>query len=432
MSKFLHKMVVGIDVSADFSVIAILAPDGETYKKPFRIEHDLDGFRKLESIIKKGEKEFNDTCGIFMESTSTYHKPLFNYLSKEFDTYILNPLVICTGRQKNIRKVKNDQVDAFNIAFSCKYQDLKVSQDVDDVVYTLKMLCREYYNYTDMRSDQIKKLKSTLKVIFPGFLKVFSTLNTKTSLAILEKYPRPDDILNANKNKIIELILDTSKKSKGFALDKYDKLVNAANEAKIIAINQSSLYLKVKIAVDMINQINKERELLIAEIERLIYDENTPDYVATNVELLKSIPGIATFTAITIVSEMGDIKKFKKAKQLVAFFGLDTSVKQSGKYVSTGRKISKRGTSFGRRALYTVALGSIKLNKKGKPLNSVLYNYYYDNLNKKPKKIKLCAIMHKLLNYIFSVLKNQKPYEERNPKLHEKMYLKNNKKEKIA
>ena len=123
MSKFLHKMVVGIDVSADFSVVSILAPDGETYKKPFRIEHDLDGFRKLECIIKKGEKEFNDTCGIFMESTSTYHKPLFNYLNKEFDTYILNPLVICSGRQKNIRKVKNDQVDALNIAFSCKYQD---------------------------------------------------------------------------------------------------------------------------------------------------------------------------------------------------------------------------------------------------------------------------------------------------------------------
>ncbi|WP_330654605.1 hypothetical protein [Intestinibacter bartlettii] len=70
MSKFLNKMVVGIDVAADFSVVAILSPNGEIYKNPFRIEHDLDGFKKLELVIKKGENEFNDKCGIFMESTS--------------------------------------------------------------------------------------------------------------------------------------------------------------------------------------------------------------------------------------------------------------------------------------------------------------------------------------------------------------------------
>ena len=31
MPKFLHKMVVGIDVSADFSVVEILSPNGEIY-----------------------------------------------------------------------------------------------------------------------------------------------------------------------------------------------------------------------------------------------------------------------------------------------------------------------------------------------------------------------------------------------------------------
>lgn len=53
-------------------------------------------------------------------------------------------------------------------------------------------------------------------------------------------------------------------------------------------------------------------------------------------------------------------------------------------------------------------------------------------MDKKPKKVKLCAIMHKLLKYIFSVLKNQKKYEFRSPKLHERMYLNNNEKNKSA
>lgn len=47
MSKFLYKPTVGIDVSADFSVVAILSPDGEIYRKPFKIKHDRDGFDYL-------------------------------------------------------------------------------------------------------------------------------------------------------------------------------------------------------------------------------------------------------------------------------------------------------------------------------------------------------------------------------------------------
>ncbi|EQB88761.1 hypothetical protein M918_23255, partial [Clostridium sp. BL8] len=47
------------------------------------------------------------------------------------------------------------------------------------------------------------------------------------------------------------------------------------------------------------------------------------------------------------------------------------------------------------------------------------------NLSGKKKKVALVAVMHKLLNYIFAVLRNQKEYEQRLPKVHQKMYLEN-------
>lgn len=47
-------------------------------------------------------------------------------------------------------------------------------------------------------------------------------------------------------------------------------------------------------------------------------------------------------------------------------------------------------------------------------------------MRNKKKKVGLVAVMHKLINYIFSVLKNQKEYELRDPKLHLQMYLNNN------
>lgn len=57
--------------------------------------------------------------------------------------------------------------------------------------------------------------------------------------------------------------------------------------------------------------------------------------------------------------------------------------------------------------------------------NSVLLDYYKNNMNGKSKKVGLVAIMHKLMKYIFSVLSSQKLYEIRNPKLHCKMYIEN-------
>ena len=51
MNKYINRPVVGIDVAAEFSMVAILAPDGEVYRKSFRINHTLDGFEYLAWII---------------------------------------------------------------------------------------------------------------------------------------------------------------------------------------------------------------------------------------------------------------------------------------------------------------------------------------------------------------------------------------------
>lgn len=149
------------------------------------------------------------------------------------------------------------------------------------------------------------------------------------------------------------------------------------------------------------------------------------DAFKKNVQLLYSILGVGKLTAITIMSEIGNIKNFVKPKHLVAYFGLDSSVSQSGKFNSYRNVMSKRGTKIGRRALYAVALASVRTNVNGKPINKVLLQYYKENLNGKSKKVGLVAVMHKLINYIFSILKNQKEYELRDPKIHVKMYLDN-------
>ncbi|MHC1682013.1 MAG: IS110 family transposase [Clostridiaceae bacterium] len=425
MSKYYFRPTVGIDVSADFSVVAMLAPNGEVYRKPFKIMHSRNGFDYLVDQIKKAEKEFNMKTAIFMESTGVYHLTLFHFLCDKFETFILNPLVTNCNKNGDIRKVKNDKKDALTIATIGKFQNVKCSSNFDVEIYTLKSLCRDYYKLTDSKSLYKKKLSTDLRVIFPSYNSVFSNITCKTSIAILKEFSSPEAILNADKDKLIKLISNHSRKGLAHSEKVYKKLIDAADEALYIGIKSTSLFVKLTNTITVIEAFEKQIESLLTEIYSLLENDRLPEQFKKNIMLIYSIPGVGQLTAVTIMSEIGNIDGFLKPKHLVAFFGIDPSVNQSGKFNSDKNTMSKRGTRIGRRALYAVALASVRTNRNGEPLNKVLLNYYKENLKGKSKKVGLVAIMHKLINYIFSVLKNKKEFELRDPKIHIKMYLEN-------
>ena len=121
--------------------------------------------------------------------------------------------------------------------------------------------------------------------------------------------------------------------------------------------------------------------------------------------LLLSIPGVGELTAATIIGEIGDISRFSTVKKLVAFAGLDPSVYESGKFKSSHNKISKRGSTHLRKALYQAASAGIR-KSKGSPNNSILYDYYIKKVNEgKAKKVAIIACAHKLLRIIYGIWK---------------------------
>ena len=426
MSKFFYSPTVGIDVSSDFSYVAILAPNGDIYRKSFKIKHDVSGFNHLLKEIKKVEEEFNMKTGIFMESTGVYHLSLFHFLNKNFDnTFVINPLVTKCNKNVDIRKVKNDKKDALSIAKIGKFQDIKLSQGVSLDIFLLKSLIREYYKLTDNCSTYKKKLSTDLRIIFPGYKNIFSSATSNSSLAILKDYPTPESVLDAPKDLIIDILIKKSKKGVAWAEKVYSTLINVANEATIIGLPLHGFSVKITSTITLITTLESEIENLLNEIESLISSNDFPEQIRKNIELIDSIPGIGRLTAITLVAEIGNIDGFIKPKHLVAFFGIDSSVNESGNFKGNQNKISKRGTRIGRRALYAVALACIRTNRNGVPINKVLLDYYQTNLNGKKPKVALVAIMHKIINYIFAVLRNQTSFELRDPKIHKQMFLEN-------
>ena len=70
---------------------------------------------------------------------------------------------------------------------------------------------------------------------------------------------------------------------------------------------------------------------------------------------LHTIPGVGVIGAATILAEIGDIHRFSNSASLVAYAGIDPTVKQSGEFNSTHNHMSKRGSPYLRHTIFTSA-----------------------------------------------------------------------------
>jgi len=144
----------------------------------------------------------------------------------------------------------------------------------------------------------------------------------------------------------------------------------------------------------------------IASIDKeLKYVVSKDNYVSEKVKKITTIPGISFLTVVTVIGETGGFDNTKSIRQITSYAGYDVSIKESGKWKGKTR-ISKKGNSYIRRAMYMPALSSIRFSETSK--------IFYDRINqKKPSGlIAVTAIQRKLLGLIYTLWKNDTEYIE--------------------
>jgi transposase len=418
------RPIAGIDVGKFFSEMAILSPYNEVVAR-IKIHHDStsDVERAIE-LLKKTEKDFASRPFVVMESTGHYHKILFHSLCKAgFEVSVTNPIQTDSIKNIGIRKVKNDKVDARKIALLYRFQELKTTNIPGEDIECLKNLCRQYYKLNDELTAYKNRLTGIVDQLMLNFKDVFSSIFSKAAIAILEEYPTPTDMLKANRNKLISLIHEKSRKSFKWSTSKYELLISKAKEFEPLSIHNSSNIAMLGVYISMIKILEENLDKILKAIQKLIAEDMAKDMpmMAFTLELLQSLPGIGLLTATTILAEVGDFSAFSKPGKLVAYFGIDPSVKQSGEFTGTRNKISKRGSSLLRRVLFTTALANIRTKCNKKACNPVMLEFYKSKCQSKPKKVALGAVMRKLVCIIFAVLRDRKPYQLRYPQVHAQM-----------
>lgn len=415
---------VGIDVGSDFSLMAVALPTQELVGKPYKIFHDsqrsMDGaIDMILSLMKK----HGLSARVFMESTGIYHFPLY-YRMKDagLNVNILNPLITHANKDINVRNVHNDKFDAQKIALIGLRPNLKTSIVPDDDVAAMRAILREYYAMKKELSMYICRLKNQLRQVFPQFLPIFSKVNGITAMAILYEYVTPDAILAVGLDELEQFMKRTVTKGPLHIHEKAVALMEAAEAAQRFGHGNPGIYFLIRHYIEMIRLLDSQTRQLMEQIRHLL-KEHSDSKLAEQTRLLQTIPGIGLLSAVTLVCEIGDFSAFKRPKQLFAYFGLDPKIKQSGNFAGADLKMSKRGSPFARRCIYVLALQSVSLRVNGTPKNPVLRAYYEEKCRSKPKMTALGAVMHKVCNIIFAVLRDEKPFSLITPEEHRAAYI---------
>lgn len=146
----------------------------------------------------------------------------------------------------------------------------------------------------------------------------------------------------------------------------------------------------------IIDKIDEEVALTDKQISEL--NKNSKE-----VQLLKTVYGISDYAAITIMSEIGDIKRFPTVKKLKSYSGLVPSVYQSGEKCRMGH-ITRQGSRWLRWIL--VQCCHVAVRQK----DSKLGKYYARLCKKKNKKVAMVATACKMMEIIYAMLRDEKPY----------------------
>lgn len=394
--------IAAFDISMGKSYLVIYNEKKECLKKQWVI-HSKEGFDQLNQCFKAYLTYSDNRLDIIFEATGVYSKALERFLVTEGYIYSkMNPLE-ASYQSKTLRSNKNDKADAHSLALAQIKNENSIHIQSNDKYDYLKQLSRYYSEIESELSIVRGRLHSCIQVTFPELEELF-TVKSSLFLNLAQIYPHPSLVLGDSKTIIKNKIVKNTRKN--------ISLSRAENKAQEIITAAKNSYPAVDIYHPVIQQVKhyalryqellEQKKEITTSMQQL--SEELPEY-----HILLSFPGIGINSAVRIIAELGDIRRFNTANQINAFVGIDIRRYQSGKFQMRD-KINKRGNKELRKVFYLVITNMIRTKTVEE---NHIKNHYY-RLKSEPMnkchKVAVIATINKFIKTIFYLIKNNKMY----------------------
>lgn len=386
----------GVDIAKMDHVIGAVNERGAELCKPMSFKNNEEGFERAVAWLE-GLAENPSDVVVGMEATGNYWMACYAFLTaKDYVVAVINPIQVKAVRKlKGLDKVKNDRVDAGLIAETLRIGQFEQTRLATDEMQSLRTLTR-YHQSLKAEIAQVKtQCIAVMDAYFPEYDGVFSDMFGAGSRAVLGSWPLPFELERKQARSLAGAIGEASR-NKNSAESKAAEVKARAKSSVGIKIGQEAASFQIR---SLIRQV----EFLEAECSKV--EKMVNELLAKVEPLILTIPGIGYKTGAQIVSEIGDITRFRSAASLVKYAGLNSSVNQSGQFDSGGGKITKSGSPYLRRALWLAANRARKYDPK---LGAF---YAKKRAEGKPHRVAVTAVARKLCHVVYAVLRDQKPYD---------------------
>lgn len=365
------------------------------------INNDKKGF---ENLVKKVNEIKENLIPVYgLEDVKHLGYELANYLlTKNEIVKHVNSNLTANERKKNPIIIKNDEVDSECIAkvLLDELFNLPNAQN-DEIYWTLKQLVKIRTTIVGNNIEAKNKLHSQLLHHYPNYNQIYCKVDLKSALNFWEKYPSPKELLEEDYDTLISNLKEWSHNNARKV--KADKILELVKQFNIeFQEYQEERNFVIRMLVKQIKDNNTRLEEIETEMIK-IYDK-----IGCT---LHTYPCMSKVTGACMLSEIGNINRFKDSGKLAKYAGIAPIEKSSG---GTDKALKNH---FGNRELnsmfYNLACRSICISRNGQTLHNPIFKEYYNKKLEqgKTKHQALICVMRRTCNIIYNMLKNNVEYE---------------------
>ena len=265
----------------------------------------------------------------------------------------------------SIRKLKTDRADSLKIANYALtfWNELPPFNDEDETRLVLREQSRMYERLastaTSLRNGLIALADQTFPSIDQAFGHAIKNADGHEKwVDFFSIYWHRDCVLRLSIEKFTESYRKWClRRNYKFRTNTAHKLYALAQDAVPTLPENNGTKALVLQACKSLNAVCEAKQSTQEEMNRLA--SLLPEY-----EVVMQMEGTGPITGPALMAEIGDVRRFKNKKALVAFAGIDAPPFQSGNFESKSRHVSKRGSPHLRRAVFLVANIILTLSHK--------------------------------------------------------------------
>jgi len=395
-----RTILVAVDIAKNHNEVLIESA-APVRRRHFRVANTLADYQRLAEYLRGHSR----SAVVGFEATGNYHRPLAYFLHQQgFELRLIPTLALARTREAMHNSWdKNDPKDAQVILHMLKTGLTQTWHDpLLNGTHDAQELSKTHHQVTLARMRVWHRLRNHyFQLYFPEIERFVRSDSSDWLIRLLLQFPTPAAITSLPCEEFIAAGLQLA----GRKIHKTELLANIYAAAEIsIAVPvaaDSAAIAMFRLVLEEYRALGRLRDSIAQQAETAL--TNNPDR-----RRLMTVPGVGPITALTILAEAGNLRRFAHYRQFLKFCGMNLSTQQSGRFRGVSR-ISKYGNARLRTAFWMAAQSAVRMRQNS--LRRKFDRYVQANpLDADLRRKAYAAVAAKLARIVFGLIKHETDY----------------------